>query len=150
MCIFWAKMNKNVRFLNHFLHPFFRDDRSNTQGVVGHRGHEGGGEIRSTKSAISSNADTHTSDRRDQNGKFKSRLLGCAQDKADKSGLRAYPNNPLYCGRLQSPMPALSAKNVLNVEKTHLRAFLACRLGLELFARPHNDPVIRISSKYKI
>ncbi|MCH7558493.1 MAG: HNH endonuclease [Planctomycetes bacterium] len=31
---------------------------------------------------------------------------------------RAYPNNPLYCGRLQSPMPALSAKNVLNVEKT--------------------------------
>jgi len=33
-------------------------------------------------------------------------------------GFRAYPNNPLYCGRLQSPMPALSAKNVLNVEKT--------------------------------
>ena len=32
--------------------------------------------------------------------------------------LRAYPNNPLYCGRLQSPMPALLAKNVLNVEKT--------------------------------
>jgi hypothetical protein len=32
--------------------------------------------------------------------------------------LRAYPNNPLYCGQLQSPMPALSAKNVLNVEKT--------------------------------
>jgi len=32
--------------------------------------------------------------------------------------LRAYPNNPLYCGRLQGPMPALSAKNVLNVEKT--------------------------------
>jgi len=32
--------------------------------------------------------------------------------------LRAYPNNPLYCGRLQSPMPALSTKNVLNVEKT--------------------------------
>ena len=35
-------------------------------------------------------------------------------------GLRAYPNNPLYCGRLQSPMPALSAKNVLSVEKTTL------------------------------
>jgi hypothetical protein len=34
------------------------------------------------------------------------------------ASLRAYPNNPLYCGRLQSPMPALSAKNVLNVEKT--------------------------------
>ncbi|MHC4685821.1 MAG: hypothetical protein ACYTEW_16115, partial [Planctomycetota bacterium] len=33
-------------------------------------------------------------------------------------GLSAYPNNPLYCSRLQSPMPALSAKNVLNVEKT--------------------------------
>jgi len=31
-------------------------------------------------------------------------------------GLRAYPNSPLYYGRLQSPMPALSAKNVLNVE----------------------------------
>jgi hypothetical protein len=31
--------------------------------------------------------------------------------------------------------------------KPRLRAFLACRLGLELFARPHNDPVIRISSK---
>ncbi len=61
---------------------------------------------------------------------------------------RAYPNNPLYCGRLQSPMPALSAKNVLDVEKPCLRAFLACRLGLELFARPHNDPAIRISSYY--
>ncbi len=24
---------------------------------------------------------------------------------------------------------------------------MACRLGLELFARPHNDPVIRIGSK---
>jgi hypothetical protein len=35
-----------------------------------------------------------------------------------KSVLRAYPNNPLYCGRLQSPMPALSAKNVIDVEKT--------------------------------
>jgi hypothetical protein len=34
--------------------------------------------------------------------------------------LRAYPNNPLYCGRLQRAMPALSAKNVLNVEKTTL------------------------------
>jgi len=33
-------------------------------------------------------------------------------------GFRAYPNNPLYCGRLQRAMPALSAKNVLNVEKT--------------------------------
>jgi hypothetical protein len=30
-------------------------------------------------------------------------------------GSRAYPDNPIYCGRLQSPMPALSAKNVLNV-----------------------------------
>jgi len=30
--------------------------------------------------------------------------------------------------------------------KPRLRAFLSCRLGLELFARPHNDPVIRISS----
>jgi hypothetical protein len=35
------------------------------------------------------------------------------------SVFKAYPNNPLYCGRLQSPMPALSAKNVLNVEKNH-------------------------------
>jgi len=30
--------------------------------------------------------------------------------------------------------------------KPRLRAYLACRLGLELFARPHNDPVIRIGS----
>ena len=36
----------------------------------------------------------------------------------DRGTFRAYPNNPLYFGRLQSPMPALSAKNVLNVEKT--------------------------------
>jgi hypothetical protein len=27
-----------------------------------------------------------------------------------KAELRAYPNNPLYCGWLQSPMPALSVK----------------------------------------
>lgn len=80
-------MNKNAHFLKHFLHPFFRDDRSNTQGVIGHRGHEGGGEIRSKKSEISSNADTHASDRRDQNAKFKTRLPGCAQDNPDKSGL---------------------------------------------------------------
>ena len=51
-------------------------------------------------------------------------------------------------------MPALSAKNVLNVEKTTSgEHFWRVRLGLsaghltvELFARPHNDPVIRISS----
>jgi hypothetical protein len=30
---------------------------------------------------------------------------------------RVYPNNPFYCGRLQSPMPVLSVKNVLNVAK---------------------------------
>jgi len=37
-----------------------------------------------------------------------------------KSGqiLRAYPNNQIYCGQLQSTMPALSAKNVLNVAST--------------------------------
>ena len=29
--------------------------------------------------------------------------------KLAESILRAYPNSPLYCGRLQSPMPALSA-----------------------------------------
>ncbi len=33
--------------------------------------------------------------------------------------------------------------------KPRLRAFLSCRLGFELFARPHNAPVIRISSYYK-
>jgi len=44
---------------------------------------------------------------------------------------RAYPNNPLYCGRLQSPMPALSAKNVLNVEKTTSPSIL----------RVYNSPV---------
>jgi len=39
-------------------------------------------------------------------------------EESGTKALRTYPNNPLYCGRLQSPMPALSAKNVLNVEKT--------------------------------
>jgi len=33
----------------------------------------------------------------------------------------------------------LSAKNVLNVEKTHLRAFLACRLAEELRCRVGQD-----------
>jgi len=61
--------------------------------------------------------------------------------------LRAYPNNPLYCGRLQSLMPALSVKKCSQRGENHIwLAFLACRLGFELFARPHNDPVIRISS----
>jgi len=66
--------------------------------------------------------------------------------------LRDYPNNPLYCSRLQSPMPALSAKNVLNVEKTtpgeHFwPAALTSNsaIGGQVFARPHNDPVIRIA-----
>jgi len=53
-----------------------------------------------------------------------------------------------------SPMPALSAKKRSQRGENHFwRAFLACRLGLsaghltvELFARPHNDPAIRISS----
>jgi len=45
-------------------------------------------------------------------------LIGGEVEEGDAGVLRAYPNNPLYCGRLQSPMPVLSAKNVLNVEKT--------------------------------
>ena len=46
-------------------------------------------------------------------------------------------------------MPALSVKKRSQRGENHFwRAFLACRLGLGLFARPHNDPVIRISSKY--
>ncbi|MBN1806544.1 MAG: C10 family peptidase [Sedimentisphaerales bacterium] len=32
--------------------------------------------------------------------------------------------------------------------KPRLRAFLACRLGLGLFARPHNEPIIRINSYF--
>jgi len=45
-------------------------------------------------------------------------------------------------------MPALSVKKRSQRGENHFwRAFLACRLGLELFARPHNDLVIRISSK---
>jgi hypothetical protein len=52
-------------------------------------------------------------------------------------------------------MPALSAKNVLNVEKTtsgeHFwPAALASNsaIGGQVFARPHDDPVIRISSEH--
>jgi len=45
-------------------------------------------------------------------------------------------------------MPALSVKKCSQRGENHFwRAFLACRLGLELFARPHNETVIRISSK---
>jgi hypothetical protein len=63
-------------------------------------------------------------------------------------GFRAYPNNPLYCGRLQSPMPALSAKNVLNVEKTTPPSIFGLPPWPSRYigTRPHNDPVIRISS----
>jgi len=44
-------------------------------------------------------------------------------------------------------MPALSVKKRSQRGENHFwRAFLACRLGLGLFARPHNDPVIRINS----
>jgi hypothetical protein len=53
-----------------------------------------------------------------------------------------------------SPMPALSVKKRSQRGENHAwggspaggQAFLSCRLGLELFARPHNDPVIRIGS----
>ncbi len=46
-----------------------------------------------------------------------------------------------------SPMAALSVKKRSQRGENHFwRAFLACRLGLELFARPHNETVIRISS----
>jgi hypothetical protein len=41
-----------------------------------------------------------------------------AKERSDCGNLRAYPNNPVYSGWLQSPMPALSAKNVLSVEQT--------------------------------
>ncbi|MHC4647821.1 MAG: hypothetical protein ACYTBJ_20350 [Planctomycetota bacterium] len=44
------------------------------------------------------------------------RRLRVEYDVRFRSAFRAYPNNPLYCGRLQSPTPALSAQNVLNVE----------------------------------
>ena len=61
--------------------------------------------------------------------------------------LRTYLNNPLYFVRLQSPMPALSEKKRSQRVANHAwRAFLTCRLGLGLFARPHNDPVVRIGS----
>jgi hypothetical protein len=48
------------------------------------------------------------------------------------SFLRAYPTNPLYCGQLQSPMPALSAKNVLTVALTTLPGIF----GLPPWHRP--------------
>jgi len=63
--------------------------------------------------------------------------LGCAPkhiaifDRHQK-GLRAYPTNPLYCGQLQSPMPALSAKNVLTVALTTLPGIF----GLPPWHRP--------------
>jgi len=73
---------------------------------------------------------------------------GGASRRGSQEGLRAYSNNLPYCGRLQSPIPALSAKNVLKRSDNHASGrFLAWGLGLELFARPHNDPVIRIGSK---
>jgi hypothetical protein len=63
-------------------------------------------------------------------------------------GLRAYPNNPTYCDRLQSPMPALSPKNVLTVPQSHASGhFWPAALASNFFARPHNSPVIRIGSK---
>jgi hypothetical protein len=34
--------------------------------------------------------------------------------------LRAYPNNPLYCGRLQSPMPALSGQKCSQRGENHV------------------------------
>jgi len=44
-------------------------------------------------------------------------------------------------------MPALSVKKRSQRVANHAwRAFLACRLGLGLFARPHNETVIRIGS----
>ena len=44
-------------------------------------------------------------------------------------------------------MPVLSMKKRSQRGANHAwRAFLACRLGLELFARPHNETVIRIPS----
>ena len=45
---------------------------------------------------------------------------------------RAYPTNPLYCDRLQSPTPALSAKNVLTVALTTLPGIF----GLPPWHRP--------------
>jgi len=45
-------------------------------------------------------------------------------------------------------MRALSVKKRSQRGENHAwRVFLNCRLGLELFARPHNEAVIRISSK---
>ncbi len=60
--------------------------------------------------------------------------------------IRAYPNNPLY--PQGKPDACVVGQKCSRRGENHFwRAFLACRLGLELFARPHNDPVIRISSK---
>ena len=42
----------------------------------------------------------------------------------------------------------VSPKTVSMWHQPRLRAFLDCRLGLELFALPQNDPVIRIGSSY--
>jgi hypothetical protein len=44
-------------------------------------------------------------------------------------------------------MLALSVQKRSQRGENHAwRAFLTCRLGLELFARPHNETIIRISS----
>jgi hypothetical protein len=45
-------------------------------------------------------------------------------------------------------MPALSGQKCPHRGVNHASGhFFTCRLVLELFARPHNDPVIRIGSK---
>ena len=66
-----------------------------------------------------------------------------------KSGriLRAYPNNLIYCGRLQSTMESVVGQKRPQRGVNHASGhFRRVRLGLELFARPHNDEVIRIGS----
>ena len=59
---------------------------------------------------------------------------------ATRRTVRAYPNNPLYPqGKPDACRLGISAV---------LRTPYGGHLTVELFARPHNDPVIRISSNF--
>ena len=61
-------------------------------------------------------------------------------------GIRTYPKTSIYCDRLQRSRPALSSKNVLNVQQARLRAFFTCRLGLDLFAQSRDETGFGIGS----
>ena len=69
---------------------------------------------------------------------------------APGESLRAYPNNPLYCGRLQSPMPAPTSRGSQRGENHASEHFWPAALAFPIYRDSASSRLNRDSDKLLI